>query len=233
MVTLISGNDANELFVKIAKKFVSDKKENNPRGLLTWEISDAWIVLENPEQSIVSLPERNLNLEYLRAEEEWYESGDLKVDFISKYSKFWKNLADSNGTINSNYGFISKVEKWNGISQFEWCVKRLKEDPNTRQAIINYNQPRYKYEGNKDLPCTISSSFIKRNGKLDCITLMRSCDFIYGFSFDMPWFTKLQKEISTLTGIPIGKYYHYATSFHVYEKHFNMVKKISEAKTNE
>jgi thymidylate synthase len=130
--------------------------------------------------------------------------------------------------VNSNYGFIVNVEKWNGISQFEWCVKRLLEDKNTRQAIINYNMPRYKYEGVKDLVCTISQQFLVRNEKLDCVTLMRSNDLIYGLTYDLPWFTNLQIKLAEIIDVPLGIYNHYDSSLHVYEQHFEMLTKIAK-----
>ncbi len=233
MVYIIKGETANELFINISKEMMSTGVVNAPRGLKTIELQDAWLELSNPLESIVSLPERALSMKYLKGEMEWYESGSLNVNDIACHSSFWKKLADTNGTVNSNYGFLVMKEKWAGKSQLEWCIDSLKKDPCTRQAVMNYNQPRHKYCGNKDFVCATAQQFIKRNDKLDTIVLMRSNDLIFGLSYDMPWFTSLQQRVSEETGIPLGIYYHYDTSLHVYEKHFDMVKKISEIKTTD
>jgi len=224
----IEGYDANNLFIQIANKMLSSGHRNSPRGLETIELSDLWLKLNDPAQAIVTLPERNINMDYLKGELKWYESGSLYVKDIEKHSSFWKKIANNDGTINSNYGYLAKKEQFNDKSQLEWCIDKLLEDSNTRQAVINYNQPRHKYNDNRDFVCTISQQFIKRDNKLDSITLMRSNDLIYGLTYDLPWFTRLQEEVSNKTKIPLGYYNHYTASMHVYKKHFKMLEQIAE-----
>ena len=217
----------NNIFIKISKKLKDDGELISPRGLKTLELQHTWIELLNPLKSIITLKERKLNKTYLKKELKWYKSGDLKIDYIKQYSSFWEKLSDSNGTVNSNYGFLALIQKFNGKSQYEWCLNSLKKDKNSRQAIINYNQPIHKYKNNKDYVCTIAQSFIIRNNFLDSIVFMRSNDLIYGFSYDVPWFCLLMKYMAKDLGIRLGTYRHYTTSMHVYEKHFNMINKIN------
>jgi len=139
-------------------------------------------------------------------------------------------LANKDGTVNSNYGYLANIEKWHGKSQFAWCIDKLRDDINSRQALINYNQPRYKYEGNKDFVCTISQQFITRKGKLDSIVLMRSNDLIYGLTYDIVWFTGLQILLAEILDIAVGKYNHYAASLHVYQRHFKMLEDMAHRK---
>lgn len=222
----IKQNHIDKIFIDVCKKLEKSGEIRIARNLKVIELNNAWICLTNPNNNKITLPERKLSHYYLDEELIWYLSGSLKTKDISHASNFWNTLADENGTINSNYGAIALYDKYNGKSQLTWCIDRLKEDKYTRQAIINYNQPKYKYEGNKDFVCTISQQFIIRKNKLDSILLMRSNDLVYGFSYDVPWFCYLLKIISDLTNIPIGNYYHYAASLHVYEKHFGMLSKI-------
>ena len=229
----IKSDSANELFIKIANELLINGKYRSPRGLKTLEIQDAFLILNNPIDNVVTLKSRNLNHDYLKAEMAWYLSGDLNIDEISKSSRFWNRIANNDGRVNSNYGFLALKERFNGITQFEWCVKRLQQDKDSRQAIINYNQPRHKYEGNKDFVCTISQAFNINNGFVNSTTLMRSNDLIYGLSYDLPWFAGLQKDIADKLNLPIGKYQHYAASLHVYEKHFKMLEEIAKDGTKE
>ncbi|HJO92326.1 MAG TPA: thymidylate synthase [Victivallales bacterium] len=225
---IIKGKNADELFINASNALIKRGHRRAPRGLETLELNDAWLVLENINECVVNLPERNLDLNYLHGELEWYKSGSLDVKDIEKYSKFWTKLADSNGTVNSNYGFLAFKEKFAGKSQVEWCVDKINEDKQTRQAIINYNQPRHKYEGNKDFVCTISQLFnINQDNKLESRTFMRSNDLIYGLTYDLPWFCYTQAEIANRTNNEVGQYKHYAASLHVYEKHFDMLEKIA------
>lgn len=229
MVTIIEGKNANELFVKLAREMLKNGKTRTARGFKTLELDDVWLVLENPSESVVSLPERNLNLIYLDGENKWYDSGSLLAKDAARHSKFWLRLADSNGTVNSNYGFLTMIEKHAGMSQFEWCVARLKKDKYTRQAIMNYNQPRHKYPKVKDFVCTISQQFIVRDEKLCSVSLMRSNDVIYGLSYDLPWFSRILFKVAKKSKLHVGNLNHYAASMHVYERHFEMLEKIAGA----
>jgi thymidylate synthase len=230
MVNTITGKSMNDIFIKTANTLLEQGNERETRGMKTKELMHAWLVLEDTTKSIVTLPARNIDINYLMGELEWYESGSLNVEDISQHSKFWDKLSDTNGTVNSNYGFLTHKEKHAGKSQIEWCIDRLKADPDTRQAIMNYNQPRHKYEGNKDFVCTISQQFIMDDGKLDTIVLMRSNDLIYGLTYDAPWFTRQLDTVAKETGQQPGKYHHYATSLHVYEKHYQMLEWIAASK---
>jgi len=223
----IQGSNVNVLFKNVAKGLLNEGHYNSPRGLRTLELNDAWLEVEDITNPIVSLKSRNLDLDYLDKEMNWYHSGSLMAEDISESASMWDRIKDTNGTVNSNYGFLSLVQKWGGKSQVEWCIDSLLKDPNTRQAVINYNQPIHKYQGVKDFVCTLTQSFIKRDDKLDTVVMMRSNDVIYGLSYDIPWFAKLQRDISSSVGIPVGKYNHYATSLHVYEKHFDMIESIA------
>lgn len=230
MVNLIEVENVNDAFVQIARLMRTVGHRNCPRDLETIELNDAWITIADIANPIVSLPARDIKIDYLRHEMDWYNSGSLKAEDIAEHASMWAKLADTNGTVNSNYGFLTKIEKWSGISQVEWCIARLNQDINSRQAVINYNQPRHKYPHVKDFVCTLSQQFIVRDGKLDTIVMMRSNDLIYGLTYDIPWFAKLQREIAEATGIPIGKYHHYAASLHVYEKHFELLENIANEK---
>jgi thymidylate synthase len=228
----IKGKTANEIFIEASKKLKEEGSFVAPRNMMTKELNDVWLELENPGKSIVTLHSRNTDMDYLRGELKWYLSGSTDVKDISKHSSFWNKLADTNGTINSNYGHLALKSKYAGKSQYEWCVDSIKKDLNTRQAIINYNQPKHKYPGNKDFVCTIAQHFIVRNGKLDSIVFMRSNDLIFGLTYDMPWFCLLQKKIAKELRLPLGSYKHFTTSLHVYEKHWSIMREMSQEDIN-
>jgi thymidylate synthase len=224
----IRGKTANELFIKASEYLINNGRKISPRGLETTELSDVFLELKNPLKCIVTLKSRDINYKYLRNELRWYLSGSLDVCDINKHSSFWSKLADPNGTINSNYGFIALKDKYAGKSQLEWCIDSIKKDINTRQAVINYNQPKHKYPNNKDFVCTLSQQFIVRDNKLDSIVFMRSNDLIFGLTYDMPWFCLLMKMVAKECNLKLGYYKHYAASLHVYKKHYKMLKDISK-----
>lgn len=225
---MIKTNNINEAVVEICKKLNHSAHEVAPRGYKTKEIQNCFVEFNADESPIITLPERKLSTKYLEAELEWYKSGDPKITYIKKYSTFWEGLTDENETINSNYGKLAIIDKYSGMSQLDWCIHHLKEDTYTRQAIINYNQPHHKYINNKDFVCTIAQQFIlSPEKKLDCLVMMRSNDLIYGFSYDVPWFNYLHKLVAEKVHLEVGKYRHFATSMHVYQRHFDMVENIA------
>lgn len=231
MVYVIEGNSADELFVKASRELLKNGTYVNPRAQKTLELQNVWLTLNDASKSIVELPERGINKKYLHGELEWYKSGSLNVKDIAKYSKFWNKIANPDGSVNSNYGFFAFYQKNNGLNQYDWVVNSLKKDPDSRQAVINYNQPKHKYLNNKDFVCTLSQQFRRSNsGTLDSIVNMRSNDMIFGLTYDLPWFTYLQNRVSDDCGIGLGKYHHIAQSFHVYEKHFEMLESIAGAR---
>ena len=223
----IEAANTNDAFVAICRALLTDGREVAPRGAKTLEIRNAWVSIADPGDGVCSLPARGTDLDYLAGELDWYMSGSLRVEDIEKHSKFWTKLADSNGTVNSNYGFLALIEKHGGKSQLEWVIDSLKDDSDTRQAVINYNQPRHKYKGNKDFVCTLTQEFRAANAKLDSHTHMRSNDVIFGLTFDLPWFVRLQRMAADAIGLPVGEYSHQASSLHIYERHFERARQIA------
>jgi thymidylate synthase len=50
----------------------------------------------------------------------------------------------------------------------------LLNDKDSRQAVINFNQPKHKQKEVKDFPCTETLTFLIRDNKLEVINKMRS-----------------------------------------------------------
>lgn len=233
---ILKSGSINSLIRKTCNKL--DKQHFiSPRGLLTKELLNQRLILTNPKNNIITLPERNYSLKYLCGEILWYLWGSLKLKDIEQYSSFWKTIANKNGTINSNYGYIifhQKLDKYN-YSQFDWIIDQLIKDEHSRQALINFNQPIHKYTNNKDFVCTTTLQFLIRNNRLHLITNMRSNDIIYGVCYDLPFFTFIQQMawlilVEKYPYLQLGYYIHNTASLHVYKKFFKMCKNISNAK---
>lgn len=227
---MIKNRHINQVIQNLCNKLINEGELSSPRGMETMELMNEIVCIENPItiNTICTLKERKLSRKYLNAELNWYRSGDLDIEYISEFSSMWSKIADEFGRVNSNYGHWAKhLLGPDGSSQFKWCVKQLVDDRHSRRAVITYNQLEHKYEGVKDFPCTMYQQFYVRKGKLDSFVSMRSNDLIYGFCYDVPWFTLLQREMAQKLNIPLGNYYHHATSLHVYKKHFKMISKIA------
>ena len=159
--------------------------------------------------------ERNWKQDYAEAEWQWYLSGNRNIaklgELYGKVPAIWKRMADTDGNVNSNYGW-----QWKRNNQIDHVVNLLKYNPDTRQAAISiYDCKEYK-EYTNDTPCTYAVQFTILHGRLDMCVTMRSNDLWYGFCNDQYCFSKLQKMISNRLNIEPGVYYHFAHNMHLY-----------------
>lgn len=163
---------------------------------------------------------------YLHSEHEWYLSGNPLAS--SAPSKFWKKLAKSDGTINSNYGrIILHEKKYRGMSAFDHAVQMLNKDRDSRQCIMHYNEPRhYQDENEKDVPCTVAAHFQIRDNALRAHVFQRSCDVVRGLSYDAPFHCWVLAELAKATSSVPGVFTHTIANLHFYEKDVELVKKL-------
>jgi thymidylate synthase len=172
---------------------------------------------------------RKPNLKYLERELEWYESQSLYVEDIpGKTPAIWKQVASSEGKINSNYGFLIWSEE-NG-HQYQNVFNELKANPNSRRAVMIYNRPSmhtdYNVNGMSDFVCTYANSFLIRNNQLVSHYLMRSNDAVFGWNNDVAWARYVHRMLAADLDIPQGDLIWTATSLHVYERHFKFIEEL-------
>lgn len=196
-------------------KLATQGKENDSRdGAVCGEVINAVTVIEDPTHNILKSPIRNMPVRYAVGELLWYLSGSNRLDDIKKYSKAWENLSDDGETINSAYGY--RIFEEFGFDQWEYVKDKLRQDPNSRQAVIHIKDP--DFHPTKDLPCTVCLQYLIRDGKLHATTYMRSNDIWLGFPYDVFSFTCLQILMAFELGVEIGTYTHIAGSLHLYSR---------------
>ena len=188
---------------------------------------------------------REPDYDYAKREIEWYESQSKNVyDIPGKVPAIWKQVADINGDINSNYGWMI-YSKENG-SQYKNCLWNLLNDPTTRQAVMIYTRPSMQQEWNKnhmhDFCCTFAVQcflnekvddlipvVLKSYYELKYIVYQRSCDAIFGFNNDHLWHKYVANKIATDLSnklnceIKVAPIEYNAGSLHVYERHFKFL----------
>jgi thymidylate synthase len=203
----------------------------SPRGYKINEILNAVHVVEDPSSCLYENSRRGSQLKYIAAETLYYFSGRRDLGFISKYAAFWDQIANSDATVNSAYGNLIFTEQNEvGLTQWDWAFESLSRDKDTRQAILLFNKPSYQYFGNKDVICTLNGIFNIRENKLNFTIQMRSNDAVLGTPTDFAFFCLLQIQMLKLlkeTKYPeleLGSFTHIANSYHIYERHFDMIK---------
>ena len=219
----------SELYVKAFHNIALHGTSSSPRDQKVYEVSPAILILTNPRDRLLSFNEMRNIKRYCYGEALWYLSGSNRLDFISKYSKFWNKISDDGMVCNSAYGkYIFADKYYDGIkhiSQWEYVKQTLQKDIMSRQALIHIKP--IQTMPTKDVVCTTTLQFMVRDGKLDLIVNMRSNDFVKGLTYDVFQFTLLQELMAAeLDGIKLGRYVHIANNLHLYESDVDMVTKM-------
>ena len=213
-----------------------------------------------PEPIITKDAERNKVIDdYSIKEFRLYESCSNKVEDFVKASKFWGKLANPDGTVNSAYGFLiwknasagsdyetetfvtipstkegeGNVLGTRGVRRtpWEWAKISLRDDKDSRQAILRFSLPEHQWRGNKDQTCTLHGIFMIRDNKLNLTINMRSNDLTLGLVYDLPWFIsliyKMRDELLDLyPDLKIGSYTHYVHNLHIYDRDEDKILKM-------
>jgi thymidylate synthase len=209
-----------------------------PREMKINEMCDVSLVIENPLSCLYVNTYRSSQFKYIAAEFLWYFMGRNDVEYISRHAKFWESIQNSDGTVNSSYGhllFNNKNE--HGFTQYLWALESLTSDRDSRQAVLHFNLPDHQRSENKDFVCTMYGIFQIRDNKLNFTVSMRSNDVILGLPTDVAFFVILQSQmlshLRSHAGYPeleMGTYTHIANSSHIYERHFEIAKKMLTSK---
>ncbi|AAQ81353.1 dCMP hydroxymethylase [Aeromonas phage 44RR2.8t] len=211
----------------LAQRFAAGEFVTDKTGVKTIEIAPVMFKADEP------LIFGKLNNDYIERELAWYLSQSRYVhDIPGKTPVIWEAVSDSEGRINSNYGWAILSDE-NG-SQFANVLMHLASDPNTRRANMIYTRPTmhedYKANGMSDFMCTNNVQYQIRDGKLNAVVHMRSNDAIFGYRNDWAWQDYVLKRLvdklqSREVMVEKGDIYWCVDSIHVYERHFPMIEK--------
>lgn len=215
----------NNIFVELIEdiEFIGDVSQ--PRDLKVKELLLHDIIID-PTTPFANFNSRSFNWKYFAGELVWYLNKDTNIEYINKFSGFWKNITNPNSNeINSNYGSLLFG------NQLKWVVDSLIQDKNSRQAIAFLNQPKYQFKDNKDFVCTMYLNFFIRNNRLNMKVQMRSNDIFYGLTFDAPFFALVHQHVylwlrEKYSDLELGEYFHFADNIHFYERHFDLANQI-------
>jgi thymidylate synthase len=226
---VIKGETFSEAYIRSLGYLVNHPQyTSSPRGMKVKETLNVGLEIKDARFCLYSNPRRSSQYSYIAAELLWYFAGRSDLKFIEKYASFWRQIANDDLSINSAYGnLIFKQKNENGYSQWQWAMESLIKDKDTRQAVMLFNKPMYQYSDNKDFICTLNGVFMIRNNRLHLTINMRSNDIILGTPTDVAFFCMLLQQAHKLLkehypDLKLGKYTHFANSYHLYERHFQL-----------
>jgi thymidylate synthase len=169
----------------------------------------------------------DVNHDWNQRELAWYRSQSLNVnDIPAPIPAIWKQVASRSGFINSNYGWCIWSQE-NG-RQYDNVLYKLRADRNSRQGQMIYTRPSMHYDwdagGMRDFMCTAYNQFYIRDDKLVSHYVMRSNDAVFGYKGDRHWAKTVQIQLAQDLGVECGALIWTASSLHVYDRHFHLVK---------
>jgi thymidylate synthase len=222
--------DSKPIFDEIFQR-VSKGNIISPRGSKVIEVENFMYELP-PYVKFQNYDVRKLKFNYIKQELLWYLRHNVHDTSIVNFASIWKDLIQPNGTINSNYGahLFDTVKTNRSSSQFLNVVDILRKDADSRRASMVILTDSHLL-CDIDVPCTYSLNFRIRNNKLNMTVHMRSQDAIFGMGNDAPAFSMIHEMVLNMLEadypeLTLGNYTHFADSFHVYERHFELLEKI-------
>ena len=212
----MQSNSASIAWLSLLSTISRDGEDIAPRGIPTKEILAHTSVIDM-NSPIVNIPERKLNYRFMFAEAWWILSGSNRVADIAQYMKNIAQFSDNGITFRGAYG--PKI-----VEQLDYIVETLAKDQNTRQAVLNIwrENPR----PTKDYPCTLNMQWLIRDGKLNCMTNMRSSDAWLGWVYDVFNFSMISNWVLIALRenrgieLELGNLYLTAGSQHLYSHNY-------------
>lgn len=214
-------NALNEVF--------TDGEEFSPRGKETREIIAHTLEIDML-QPMIQIPLRKPGYKFAAAEAHWILSGTNDLAYIKKFSPIMGNFSDDGVFLAGAYG--PKL-----IDQLPYIIKTLKDDPSSRQAVVNIWRERPYLSA--DVACTLSAQFMIRKNKLHCIVSMRSSDIWLGVPYDIVTFSciahyviSLLREAGYSGHLVPGTLHNFAASRHLYASNYEAANTLLSKYTN-
>jgi|GEM_PF-930955 len=225
--------DLWEMGVEVWPETMQDKDVRGDEGFKTKEVSSYSFMITNPlamrEEAVLYFVDTDPTLEgeekerakrrlmgYCRQEIEGRTSFKIMNPGTSWKNRpeIWEEFIHEGKFAYSYYERISP--------QLPRIIDELGRRPNTRQAIINIHSNFYGdiqgMGGHGRVPCSMYYQVMRREGKLNLIYCMRSCDLLIHFPVDVYLAIGMQKFIAKQLKIPVGQYSMFMGSFHAYYK---------------
>jgi thymidylate synthase len=157
----------------------------------------------------------NASKEFLESRGLDYEEGDLGPI----YGYQWRHFGHPYQDRHTDY-------TGKGYDQLKWLIQEIKDNPSSRRLILSAWNPAALDEMALP-PCHILSQFYVnlKEGTLSCQLYQRSGDMFLGVPFNIASYSFLTYILCKLTGYRPGSLIHILGDAHVYEEHFDAVKK--------
>ena len=224
---------ANELWHEIAQHLSNDDECEvlEGRGGRTVELLHVGLSLQNPRERWIPSRQPPLNIAFALAEVIWILSGRRDAAFLHYWNSKLPDYVGTAALLHGAYGY--RLRRHFGVDQLERAASVLRNNPNTRQVVLQIWDPTADLpmpDGSPtdaDIPCNIMSLLKVRQGRLEWMQIVRSNDIFLGVPYNIVQFTFLQEVLAGWIGVELGTYTQVSDSLHVYEHDLNFLRDSS------
>ena len=158
----------------------------------------------------------------------WFLKGDTNIAYLNDNGvSIWNEWADEKGDLGPVYG--AQWRSWRGadnkiVDQFAEVIEQIKKNPDSRRLIVSaWNAAEIP---NMALaPCHAMFQFYVADGKLSLQLYQRSADVFLGVPFNIASYALLTMMVAQVCGLEAGDYVHSFGDVHIYNNHFEQVKR--------
>lgn len=234
-----TAHDVNEAYPSVVAAVLDAGEDANPRGTKTRECSPAIIEIRDTRNPLITSFGRPVNVAFALAEVLWILGGRDDLWFLHKFNGQIQNYSDDGVRFNAAYG--RRMRGLYGQDQLLNLVETLREDPDSRQAVIGLWDPNADRnftifpDGDsggphvtKDRACNVIGHAMIRDGRLNWYQHLRSNDALWGVPYNWMQWLHVQRFAADRLGVPVGSYFHMADSLHVYDHQYDESRLISD-----
>lgn len=222
MIPFFESNTANEAWLKAYDMIIADG-DTVPigRGGETKELLHANFHICDPRQRWILSREPALNPAFAVAEVFWILAGENDASFLNYWNPKLPQFSGEGEKYHGAYGY--RLRKQFGFDQLEQAYNILKNNPSSRQVVLQIWDPSVDMptkEGlprNADIPCNLCAIPKIRKNKLEWLQIMRSNDLYLGVPHNFIQFSTIQEVLAGWLGLELGSYHHVSDSLHIYE----------------
>lgn len=116
------------------------------------------------------------------------------------------------------------------LAQLRAVVRELTHQPTSRRAVVAIHDgtdtTNLSRHPDRPVPCTLNLQFLLRDGQLDVLATMRSCDVWLGLYYDLPAFAFLGRAVGTALGVNLRDVWLFVGSLHLYERDWDKIARL-------
>ena len=209
-------NNVNDQFAGMFDMFHTYGEEVETRNGRALRIPEPVVThILFPTERVLFHQGRDANPIFHLFESLWMLAGSKLVEPLSRFNSRIHQYSDDGEVFNGAYGY--RMRNHFGGDQLLGVIDTLREDPNSRQAVIQLWDAEDLRKSTLDKCCNTQLVFEVRDGRLNMTTFNRSNDGWWGYAgANAVHFTVIMQFIAEALKLEVGRYTTVSTNLHLY-----------------